>query len=297
MVDTSLDVRLRATMVGPIAARTLRLGARGLVRAVFQRSFYASLGTEWICVGSVRLGAGPLNLLCAPWHSSLAHPILRVGDAVGVDNGVLNAGNFRVLVLTARQWQPKPPGVWSKASLARGLASFEDALPPWLPDQGLACLLRPAGKPELAAPVIAAAQLPVDFLNRLLRAAVDGLDTDIDAERIKPLLGLGPGLTPSGDDYLGGILVALTVAGEFRLRDRLWQGLEPLLSLRTGEISRAHLAAAAEGFGSAALHDLLRAILTGATDATSAGIARMAAIGHTSGWDALAGAIAVLRAV
>ena len=82
-------------MVGPIAARTLRPGARGLVRAVFERSFYACLGTELICVGSESLGAGPLNLLCAPWHYGLAmHPILRVGDAVGVVNGVLNAGDY-----------------------------------------------------------------------------------------------------------------------------------------------------------------------------------------------------------
>lgn len=298
MVDTSLDVRVRATMVGPVAARALRSGARGLVRAVFERSFYASLGTQWICIGSVSLGAGPLNLLCAPWHSVRAmHPILRVGDAVGVHDGELNAGDFRLPLHTVQLWRLEPTCIWSKASLARGLASFADALPPRLPDEGLACVLQPAGTHNLVTPVLNAARLPIRYLTQLVEEAATGLDADIDAERIAPLLGLGPGLTPSGDDYLGGVLVALSLIGQTRLRARLWQALEPLLVHRTTEVSRAHLAAAAEGFGSAALHDLLHAILSDATDKTSAGIAAVAAIGNTSGWDALAGAIAVLQAM
>ncbi len=297
MVDTSLDTRLRATMVGPIAARTLRSGARGLVRAVFERSFYASLGTQWICIGSVSLGAGPLNLLCAPWHSALAlHPILRVGDAVGVDDGVLNAGDFRLPLHIAQLWRPEPPEVWSKASLARGLASFGGALPPSLPDAGLARLLRCTGTPSPATPVINAARLPVRYLIQLVQEAMTGVDAHIDAESIAPLLGLGPGLTPSGDDYLGGMLVALSLIGQTCLRARLWQALEPLLVHRTTKISHAHLAAAAEGFGGAALHDLICAILVGATDTRPPAIAAVTAIGHTSGWDALAGAIAALRA-
>ncbi len=284
-------------MVGPIAARTLRSGTRGLVRAVFERSFYASLGTEWICVGPVSLGAGPLNLLCAPWRTALAiRPILRVGDAVGVDDGVLNAGDFRLSVHTAQLWQPEPHGVWSKASLARGLASFEDALPPSLPDEGLARLLRCTGTANLATPVIAAAQSPVRYLKQLLRGDATGRDPKIDAKKIAPLLGLGPGLTPSGDDFLAGILLALSLTERARLRDRIWHAMEPLLMHHTADISRAHLAAAAEGFGSAALHNLLCAILAGATNTTTPAIAAVTAIGHTSGWDALAGAIAALRA-
>lgn len=296
MVDTSPDIRLRATMVGPIAARTLRPGARGLVRAVFERSFYACLGTELICVGSESLGAGPLNLLCAPWHYGLAmHPILRVGDAVGVVNGVLNAGDFRLSVHTAQLWQPEPPGVWNNASLTRGLASFEDALPPSLPDEGLARLLRCTGTPNLATPVMTAAKSSVSYLEQLLGGAATGRDPKIDAARIAPLLGLGPGLTPSGDDFLAGVLVALSLTERARLRDRIWQAVEPLLTHHTSDISHAHLAAAAEGFGCAALHELLCAILAGATDPNPPAIDAVTAIGHTSGWDALAGAIAALR--
>jgi hypothetical protein len=56
------------------------------------------------------------------------------------------------------------------------------------------------------------------------------------------------------------------------------------------------LAAAAEGFGSAALHDLHAAIVEGSSEAVPEALRAVTAIGHTSGWDALAGVASALRA-
>ena len=110
------------------------------------------------------------------------------------------------------------------------------------------------------------------------------------------LIGLGPGLTPSGDDLLGGALVALHLLGRIDLRDALWQKVrEPALA-DANAISRAHLTAAAQGLGGAALHAVLNDVLTGTTAALPRRLAAVEAIGHTSGWDALAGAVLVLRA-
>jgi len=64
----------------------------------------------------------------------------------------------------------------------------------------------------------------------------------------------------------------------------------PLAETRTGTISRAHLACAAAGEGSASLHDLLAALLTADAAAIAAAVTALAAIGHSSGWDMLAGA-------
>jgi hypothetical protein len=91
------------------------------------------------------------------------------------------------------------------------------------------------------------------------------------------------------------MLVALALAGRTEVRDRLWQALEPVLAVYTGDISRAHLSAAAEGLGSAVLHELLNDMLEGRSEAIPSALAAVATIGHTSGWDTLAGALAVLR--
>ena len=113
---------------------------------------------------------------------------------------------------------------------------------------------------------------------------------------LAPLLGLGPGLTPSGDDYLGGALVALHATGQPELGWRLWRTLEPQLVVTTGDLSGAHLGAAAEGLGHAALHDLIGAILAGDSEKIREALCAATSIGHTSGWDAVAGAVAMLRA-
>lgn len=284
-----------ASLVGPTAARALRAGACGRVVAVFERSFYVGLDAGLIAIGPRHLGAGPLSLLCAPWpRAQPLSALVRCGDAAQVDATVLGAGALRFDCAQARPWRPELPDAWTAASLARGLAAATEIVRRRAPAAGLGRL--GAGGGECRLPIVRAAQAPLGYLAQWLHNGV-AASAVIDADAIAPLVGLGPGLTPSGDDYLGGMLVALAVIGRTGQRDRLWQALEPLLGERTVAISRAHLAAAAEGFGSAALHRALNAILGGVSDRLDAEIAALATLGHTSGLDALAGAIAVLRSV
>jgi len=283
-----------ATLVGSVAARITNADARGTVCGVFDRSFYVTLDAGLICVGPEDLGAGPLNLLCATWFDGLSlRTVLQPGDFAIVDSAKLRAGPVSISLVHAQRWHPPPPGPWSNSSLASGLVAFDKALPRQLPSEGLARLLRPTSPTDRPSPVLAAAEAPI----RHLVETIGSMDAaHIDGDQIEPLIGLGPGLTPSGDDYLGGLLIALSLIGRTRLRDRLWQALAPLLVRRTGHISRAHLAAAAAGLGSSALHAVLCAILAGRADAISVAVASIAGVGHTSGWDALAGSIAGLRA-
>jgi hypothetical protein len=83
------------------------------------------------------------------------------------------------------------------------------------------------------------------------------------------------------------MLVALRLAGRGMQADGLWRWLQPRLRERTSAISAAHLCAAAAGEAHEALHD----VLSGDLD-----LNKIDAIGHCSGWDALAGAVAVLKA-
>jgi hypothetical protein len=109
---------------------------------------------------------------------------------------------------------------------------------------------------------------------------------------IEPLIGLGPGLTPAGDDLVGGALVALRATRRHACAARVaaWAMRR---SRRTNRISRAHLACAAAGEGGAALHAFINAVLAGKRSLARE-LAALDAIGHTSGWDAAAGALLVL---
>ncbi len=122
----------------------------------------------------------------------------------------------------------------------------------------------------------------------------DGAAMDDGLSDILPLLGLGPGLTPSGDDLLGGAMIALGALGHHWARDRMARVVGRHARHMTTPISVAHLAAAAEGAGGASIHALLNAALCGDDLAILPAVNRVAMVGHSSGWDTLAGVITVL---
>jgi hypothetical protein len=308
-------VRLSAVSIGPVAARILREGARGRVGAVFERSFYVNFGEAWICVGTRGLGDGPLNVLCADGRATPGRSKAHAPDDVAIvkDRSLWVGDALAVNLHAAAPWFPPLPAPIGHKSLAAGLHALQAALPSELPVDGLALLLRPPGAPspwaenlsstprqslgdeKLWPSVTFAALGPMQYLRQQVRLASSGHLFHADADQLGPLIGLGPGLTPSGDDFLGGALVALTLIGMHVLRDVVWNALRSRLPTHTTAISAAHLAASAEGVGSAALHDLLNAIVENRDDIPRR-LAVVAAIGHTSGWDALAGAVAALSA-
>jgi hypothetical protein len=106
---------------------------------------------------------------------------------------------------------------------------------------------------------------------------------------VETLIGLGPGLTPSGDDFLGGVLIALRALGWPDVSDTVGRWLLGRANTRTHPISYAHLRCAADGAGAAVLHDALAALMSPGAPGLRARLDAVAAMGHSSGWDALAG--------
>lgn len=104
---------------------------------------------------------------------------------------------------------------------------------------------------------------------------------------------MGTGLTPAGDDLIGGALIALRAVGRRATAKRLGRWALRLAKTRTNRISQAHLACAASGEGHEALHLALSAILSGSKNLEKE-LSALKRIGHTSGMDALSGALLAL---
>jgi hypothetical protein len=106
------------------------------------------------------------------------------------------------------------------------------------------------------------------------------------------LIGLGPGLTPSGDDYLVGLLAGLEAAGHPAV-PALASAVAHAAPGRTTAIGASCLAHAARGHYAERLQDVLIAMATGADDDVLArAIDRAMAYGATSGADTLVGLFA-----
>jgi hypothetical protein len=109
------------------------------------------------------------------------------------------------------------------------------------------------------------------------------------------LLGLGPGLTPSGDDLLCGALVALHAIGRVDAAEDLYAAIVSTSSAATSLLSWASLEAAAGGQVGEPLHALVVGLLENRR--IDRELVDLSRVGHTSGWDALAGATMVLQAI
>jgi len=108
------------------------------------------------------------------------------------------------------------------------------------------------------------------------------------------LLGLGGGLTPSGDDFVGGMLFArqlLAAAGraEPERWRRLADAVKQAATTCTHPISAALLSDLASGSGHAPLHEMVTALAAGDLPRARRAAATLARLGHSSGWDMLAG--------
>lgn len=278
-------------VIGVDACRVLAPG-RGEVAAVFRRSFYVQLRDGLVCGGATEIGRGPLNFLFtaapADWRSLLAR-----GQPVTVEQNALRLGDLPPIDLARAQvWMPAPFPQWSPATLAAGLAVLEDLLgdfPP--PAEGMGCFA--AMNPVPGGMVARALATPVECYLQWLKAggppeAATGIDQ---------LIGAGPGLTPSGDDFLAGSLLGLHAIGRGALPHKVWEKVAPQLSYRTHAISAAHLSCAAAGRLAETQHLLLDSLLSGSRDGLRIGIKAIFAESQTSSWDGLAGMAATLRAV
>ncbi len=117
------------------------------------------------------------------------------------------------------------------------------------------------------------------------------LDRAISA--IKPLIGLGPGLTPSGDDFLVGYLAGLwSTVGSDSARMRFLTAVGSWLTeaaVSTNSISAAYLKSAVRGNVAEPVATLARQIAHAHPDGARAATRTALSVGHTSGADGVLG--------
>lgn len=251
----------------------VRPATYGKVVACFRRSAYLQLGGSGalIALVSLELGRGPLSLVAedVPWSR------LRVGDGVQVTATQLRVGEVYLDLRGACAWDPTLPRVVPERD---AVLRCMDWLVERAPSASLAAVL-----PHLlhgSGPPLAPWQgLALEGL-RLLQAG-----HQVCAAR--RLCGLGPGLTPSGDDALCGWILASWLLN--RPTHHLLRGARA-----TGRIPRAYLRASARGYASEAWHRLVVSLQGASWEPAAAGVL---AAGATSGADTLSGFLLALRSL
>jgi len=280
-------VRLSAISLSSRISELLDHARRGSIIAAFPHSCYIALDRDIIAVVGAELLNGPLNLVVSlPEGSTLSD--IPVGTAVEARRRTLHVGEeWHIDAASAELWNPRLTPLAGAPDLDRHLASIQELLDAEAPRESLA---RAEGRSHRAAGAIAqlAAALRTGEIAQAGGAAYH-------------LAGLGPGLTPSGDDLLAGTLLAVAVLEPQQARG-FREHIMASVRGRTTRISEAYLLAAADGEAGEAWHRLLALLRRG----TAAGgetadlrnaVLRILAFGETSGADMLAGFILAMTAL
>ncbi|MBE0529282.1 MAG: DUF2877 domain-containing protein [Rhodospirillales bacterium] len=293
---------LPVVRMGSAARASLRAGMTGRVLAVFRRTFYV-IDTEGgiVCIGDASLGAGPLNATCGSLHTNWRAGPLSAGDTARMADGILSIGNRLAFSLEgAPTWRPAPRPVFRGwPALRHGLQCLAEQARTEAPTDGLGRMIPLLAAGDItslqwrgASPIAGAAAPGVVALWRWLsgRLGDPGERATAPAAAVS-LLGMGPGLTPSGDDFLGGVAVALHALGRKDAAGDLAACLTDHLTNRTGLISGAHLRCALMGEASALTLEAMDALLSGQQARVLAAGRAAVTVGHTSGWDTLSGLV------
>ncbi|MGI9493208.1 MAG: DUF2877 domain-containing protein [Geminicoccaceae bacterium] len=294
-------MKVEARSIGPIASQVLRRHSDATVIASFDHSFYLDADGHLICVASESLYDGPFNILTRlPGHGA-AWPSLpiAVGQRWTIDDNALSCADdpgIDIDLSAALAWCPKPPprDLPNPSQIGLAVGNLRALAASRCRRDGLLDLvLDQESKPNSAA--ARAAQKPLQDLSQHAMTWLGHGDRRIMAS-LEALLGLGPGLTPSGDDLIAGLLIGCRYIGRDAGALDLWRTLEREAKTRTTPISMAHLSAAGQGMGAAPFHDLIDALIENRTVHITEALDAVARIGHSSGLDAVGGLLILLDA-
>ena len=293
---------LDATLVSDAIRPHLARGGRCVVHSVFRS--VVNLETPG---GLVTIGGFPVEPL--PHGLRIRGDIdfraagLRIGQQVLLDERWIRipAGDIAIDLHGAAGWSPRLPSTefslartrWRvRAASARSLVAAAVRGRPGSGD-GLGDLVHHDGHTSLR-PV---ARLAAPRLERLAAALRDA-DPSAASRAAESLLGLGPGLTPSGDDALVGMAAAVTAMPPPGMLDATYlRRAVDTAPARTTAVSTAFLRHAADGEFAAGLHHLIAALIGPDPTRLASTIERSVAFGATSGTDTLVGVLMGLDAL
>jgi hypothetical protein len=255
--------------IGEIAhAAVVRSGGVGRVLARLSASTYLTAGGEIVWLGAA---------------GSVLHPRAILGGPPSVAGEIV-----RLDVGTLAPWAP-PALALDRATAARFAVGWRRVV------AGVCTLGAPGGFGALlsGAALVFPLQGARDTAAALVRACARD-DADAAADTARALLGLGGGLTPSGDDFAGAAFFARHLLGAAGCADaagwrRAGEAVCTAATARTHPISAALLGDLVAGRGWAPLHELVAGLAAEAMAPAAGAARRLIRLGHTSGWDLLAG--------
>lgn len=289
---------INAVSIGSYAQKILKEGAVGEVHSTFDRAFNVLISGELIGIGRGDVPKGPFNIVTDIGLNDSMRSLVDKGERIRLDEDLLSFRNGLTVCLTkAEIWQPKR-GVEKPFEIElvkRNLSLVEELAS--LRNEGFGQLVQHienmiSGAPFDDSQLNQIARSGVPDIIALVNAVKSG-DTDLVGQSAKNLVGLGQGLTPSGDDLLAGFMAGLrwtvnSLNGDVNYVDEINRNIINVAE-GTTMLSKQLLTCAAYGEVNEAVEGLLKAILAGHAGSVTTATEKVLAIGESSGVDSIVG--------
>ena len=275
-------------LAAPAAASWLSTTKEARILCVFERSCTLTRADgKLFSLVTAEIGPGPFAIVIAPRHEPSNSNIqsfssIRVDTPITIRNGIISLDWLVVDGSGVEIWNPQPdwPAVTLRIIRKKSLE--------------LRNLIKLHGPSGSMADLITGAEL--DQSQRLVRdvwpdlaKGLGKLDLSRYQDQISQITGLGGGLTPAGDDFLLGMMLAIWCCLPLPEAKRLSFDIVSATVGRTTSLSAAWLEAAGKGEATHYWHELIEALARGAPISLQRAGRRIIGIGHTSGADALTG--------
>ena len=298
---------LNATSIGFAAANRIR-GRRaiGRVHSIFSGAIDVTLRDgSMISIVREEVGSGPINIVTdLPRERSMAElGVKKNAEVLRKDGEILIGGKKKAVLVSiqhARLYRTEKDFATELRSLPEIRANVAVVVRTAARKghhQGLGSLiplLVPSDREtKRPAELNSFSRLALPRVRSLLSKIREGRISELGSE-VRNLAGLGPGLTPSGDDMLSGLmaslaLIAHNLKGDAERVRRVNRKIALNARKRTTMLSEEYLSQAARGETNERFQELIKKMLTALPNEAKRSAEFVLKVGETSGTDTVLG--------
>jgi len=292
-------------LVGQVVRSLCHAGASGTVIMRFERCAYLQFNKQLVCIGLHELGASTIS-------ANFDHTVREIPQSLTIGASVQLSTEH--LMVDERYFFDLFGAAQYVSGMQGDVLHFRMPVTQYgllkklsIPSSGLAPLLRYFTSPLAVAGsvnTIESTNFESELLDFTLPAIVQlanqiGINcaskdagnkrSMFDPGVFKKLLGAGPGLTPSGDDFLCGVFVALRLFNCTEVAESLWASIQSDVMQSTTPVSAVMLEQSVLGESGERLEAVVEAYYDYPQTCANDFQKLVDLVGETSGWDWLTG--------
>jgi len=292
-------------LVGKVVRTLCELNATGMVLMRFERCAYLQFNNQLTCFGLRTLGASTICGLFEQSVEVLPENLTRGAKAQLCADGLLINNRHFFDMSRAQLYEPISQAGYLNceallvqkrllAQLHGPVAGLAPLLPYLAESKCCTDALISAAESDHEVGIIALVLPAINRLSDQIRAACAVKNAaangyKFESPAFQKLLGAGPGLTPSGDDFICGVFAALYLSGRSDVAQSMWESIQNIAASLTTPVSVALLEQSAKGESGERLDAVVNAYINYPTTSADQFQRLVDQIGETSGWDWLVG--------